>query len=212
MAKRPRTTANLIAAMVVGLLATGLAIISAWTGADNNLDDGRFQRFTAHGLDKVRAAISVYQSNHSVPPASLGLLPEGSGSPMREDEHGAMADFWGHPLTYSVRGSRYELVSYGRDGKPGGSGLDSDLLCSDRVAPRAIFSLGDFLREPAAKGMLSVGIGAGVVTLLLTFFIFDPGELRRDGWPAEIAKLICTLVFAVIMASFGMAFHIQSGH
>lgn len=39
------------------------------------------------------------------------------------------ADPWGHPYVYRVPGARgdYELLSYGRDGAPGGSGENADI-------------------------------------------------------------------------------------
>jgi general secretion pathway protein G len=39
------------------------------------------------------------------------------------------ADPWGRPYVYRVPGekSEFQLLSYGRDGKPGGSGEDADL-------------------------------------------------------------------------------------
>jgi len=44
-------------------------------------------------------------------------------------------DPWGHPYTYhspGVRGGGYDLASLGRDGKPGGDGIDTDLLETSR--------------------------------------------------------------------------------
>jgi len=38
-------------------------------------------------------------------------------------------DPWGHPYVYRAPGEKreYDIVSYGRDGKPGGNGQDADL-------------------------------------------------------------------------------------
>jgi general secretion pathway protein G len=38
-------------------------------------------------------------------------------------------DPWGHPYVYQVPGAKgdYAVISYGRDGQPGGSGEDADL-------------------------------------------------------------------------------------
>ncbi|WP_233832782.1 type II secretion system major pseudopilin GspG [Paraburkholderia sp. ZP32-5] len=38
-------------------------------------------------------------------------------------------DPWGHPYVYQVPGTKgdYAIISYGRDGQPGGSGEDADL-------------------------------------------------------------------------------------
>jgi general secretion pathway protein G len=42
---------------------------------------------------------------------------------------GVPSDPWGHDYVYRMPGQRgdYELVSYGRDGKPGGAGQDADI-------------------------------------------------------------------------------------
>ncbi len=34
---------------------------------------------------------------------------------------------WGNPYLYAVDGSEYLIVSYGADGRPGGSEEDSDI-------------------------------------------------------------------------------------
>ena len=42
----------------------------------------------------------------------------------------APADPWGHPYVYrspGEAGSGFDLLSFGRDGKPGGEGIDADL-------------------------------------------------------------------------------------
>jgi len=38
-------------------------------------------------------------------------------------------DPWGHPYVYRAPGSKseFEILSYGRDGQPGGAGLDADI-------------------------------------------------------------------------------------
>jgi general secretion pathway protein G len=40
------------------------------------------------------------------------------------------ADPWGRPFVYRVPGQKgeFEVLSYGRDGKPGGSGEDADIV------------------------------------------------------------------------------------
>jgi general secretion pathway protein G len=56
----------------------------------------------------------------SVPPLATNY-PEGgylSQTPV---------DPWGNPYVYQADGSGYELKSLGRDGKPGGEGLDADI-------------------------------------------------------------------------------------
>jgi general secretion pathway protein G len=44
-------------------------------------------------------------------------------------------DPWGRPYVYHVPGSKgdYDLYSFGRDGKPGGSGVDADIGTSTQL-------------------------------------------------------------------------------
>ena len=37
-------------------------------------------------------------------------------------------DPWGHPYTYTLDGNAFTITSLGRDGKPGGTGVDADLV------------------------------------------------------------------------------------
>lgn len=41
-------------------------------------------------------------------------------------------DTWEHPLAYQRQGERFSLVSYGHDGKPGGIGLDADIVYGEK--------------------------------------------------------------------------------
>jgi hypothetical protein len=43
------------------------------------------------------------------------------------DEKGRPLDGWGRPFLYSTDGAKFVITSLGRDGKPGGLGLDCDL-------------------------------------------------------------------------------------
>jgi type II secretion system protein G len=42
-------------------------------------------------------------------------------------------DPWGNPFSYKIQadGTKFELVSFGRDGKPGGDGFDQDITWSE---------------------------------------------------------------------------------
>ena len=46
------------------------------------------------------------------------------------------ADPWGHPYVYRTPGQKgeFEVFSYGRDGKPGGSGEDADIGLAQEVS------------------------------------------------------------------------------
>jgi general secretion pathway protein G len=90
----------------------------------------------AQQMDALHKAIDAYWlDNGHFPTAEHGLLalttrPDGE---LKWDgpylQRAAPMDPWGHPYVYRVPGARgdYDLVSYGKDGKPGGEGEDADL-------------------------------------------------------------------------------------
>ena len=49
-------------------------------------------------------------------------------------------DPWGRPYVYRVPGEKteYDVISYGRDGKPGGTGEDADIGGAQTVAATAV--------------------------------------------------------------------------
>ena len=76
---------------------------------------------TKSAITETFVRIGIYaQTNRAVPP-SLAVLPKRDGYANRT------TDGWGRPLRYSLATNGIiALTSFGRDGKPGGSGEDAD--------------------------------------------------------------------------------------
>ena len=56
-----------------------------------------------------------------------GRLPKGfEDLPELRDRDNAVVDGWGRSLVWQSDGKTVRIISYGRDGMPGGSGLDKD--------------------------------------------------------------------------------------
>lgn len=65
-----------------------------------------------------------------ISPASVGPLPRHWRGPYLNSVASVPFDPWGHPYVYGAPGPpgvRYEIVSFGKDGVPGGTGLDADI-------------------------------------------------------------------------------------
>ena len=84
-------------------------------------------------VDTMASKIEQYQQDVGSLPPDLDALvkaPANSagwlGPYAKEAE---LKDPWGHPLEYHVPGTNapYDLLSYGRDGKPGGESVDADI-------------------------------------------------------------------------------------
>ena len=88
-------------------------------------------------IDALEKALDQYRLDTGhYPPAEFGLAalverpasePRWNGPYLRKS---LPADPWGRPFVYrspGAQGGDYDLLSYGRDGQPGGSGENADL-------------------------------------------------------------------------------------
>jgi general secretion pathway protein G len=76
-------------------------------------------------IDSLEKALDTYRlENRRYPSAEEGLAAIGPHL-----KKALPNDPWGRPYVYRVPGQRgeYEVFSYGRDGKPGGTGEDADI-------------------------------------------------------------------------------------
>jgi len=81
-------------------------------------------------------ALDQYRlDNGHYPPADLGLVgltERPAGEPKWDGpylQQAAPVDPWGNPYVYAMPGEHgdYDLLSYGKDGAPGGDGADADV-------------------------------------------------------------------------------------
>jgi general secretion pathway protein G len=124
-------TEMLVVMAIIGLLAVVLT-----PGIIGQL--GRARSKTAQmQVDSVAASVEMFRSDVGRYPTSgeglQGLVAEPAGAagwtgPYLKNPQ-VLQDPWGHPVQYTVSpdGQSFTVTSLGRDGAPGGSGLDRDL-------------------------------------------------------------------------------------
>jgi len=129
---RPRfargfTLLEMLAVIVLlGIVATIVArsISGSVTKADYKA--GKLQ------VQKLSQDIDAYMLDNGSPPKELqDLLSKPGDAPSWNGPYakaGDLKDPWGHPFAYTYPGQhgQYDIVFYGRDGKPGGEGVDAD--------------------------------------------------------------------------------------
>ncbi|RMG90940.1 MAG: type II secretion system protein GspG [Zetaproteobacteria bacterium] len=82
-------------------------------------------------MANIAQALKLYRLQHGHYPSSS----EGLQALVKPDEHGKRhldelpKDAWGHEFIYLMPGVHgdFDLMSYGADGAPGGSGVDADI-------------------------------------------------------------------------------------
>jgi general secretion pathway protein G len=118
---RAQRMGRLILALVFSV-ATGLAFFLVWLTHDGSLSP---QQQRARG--EIRKLEGLFKSHHRL----MGRFPskEEGFSPLIQARllERVPEDPWGHPYVYWMDGTSGAVVSYGADGKPGGSGQDADL-------------------------------------------------------------------------------------
>ena len=216
------------------LCAVGVGVLVFIVGRDvayNGFRDSPLLRrpgeSTLRDIANVRQAIEGYRQEHQALPDSLADLSLPEDARLRTDEAGRVLDGWGRPLQYLIDGTEYELVSYGRNGEPGGLGLDADLWTADlpegevdehQVPPlpeRALPTFeqffgdrGEFGRAGSGHGMFQSCVVTGVVAFLVAFVVL----LRSRTGPSSVVSLILTTVGAIVVSVVIASLHAPTGH
>ena len=130
----------MIVVVIIGILAT--LLIPKVVG---RLDDAKRVKAKTD-VRGIESALKLYRiDNGTYPTTEQGLealikKPETSPVPKKWREEGYLEsrsvpqDPWGHPYEYkspAEDGRDYEIISYGNDGEPGGTGRDADISSAD---------------------------------------------------------------------------------
>jgi len=128
MEKRPRFIVRLLVAGGAGLAVT---LVTAVVGLQDLASSpyARWEQWlTCSMLDRIARAVTVYQQRHETLPGTLdNLRPLAEECNLSYDVERGFCDGWDQPFVYETDGTKYTVTSFGRDGKPGGAGMDCDL-------------------------------------------------------------------------------------
>jgi hypothetical protein len=187
----------------VAAVVAATVLLVGWRGI------GSWHRFrmeqarTLQALRDFNSNWASYQRQNKSPPQ------EELRSFLQDCYRGNMpSDGWGRPFVYSVQDGKPILLSYGRDGKPGGIGLDNDLSNEDlppvndgslpeKVRP----TFSQFFADPSARGvelnclcsgLLAFGLCLTLVrtitlcvkdvTFLMLKLVFTTGGALATAW------------------------------
>src|SRR6476469_3760601 len=122
---RETIVARLCLAGMLAVLVTAACLQVTWGSAGTYV--AYSQTFTQKVLKIEDEEIKTYRSKKGFLPQSLNDVEAELNPFPATQQRGLWRDAWRRPLVYRVRAKKYLLLSYGRDGKPGGVGLDGDL-------------------------------------------------------------------------------------
>lgn len=195
MSEKQMQTTRFIAAVMTGMVVFGLASVSAWY----EFSTSSYVNYHAspQTLNHVVELLGEHITQHGSLPPTLDDLPG----------DGVYTDSWNRPFHYKVNGNTFELISYGRDGVPGGVGYDADMTPQSLPEAHKPTYL-QFLTDPLAHAMIATCLLGGLFAGAIVVWRPRRRRHRRNRKMQLVLPLLATLVVTILIA----ALHIPSGH
>ncbi len=208
MAKGKQLAIRFLIATLAGVLVTVIALIVAWQGGRQGTALNHRQFLTQRALHQLAEEIETYKQQTGTIPTSLDDLDVLEEASRRFGEAAPHEDGWGRPFIFETDGKDCLVISYGRDGKPGGAGLDHDLTHIEPGPPGSLPTLSQSINNPTFRPTLGGCAVGGLGAFVLAWFVVKPGQFNRGSIP----DVVFWLVVSAIGAAFIGALHIPSGH
>ena len=166
------------------------------------------QWLTQNILFQVNYAIAEYEKEHGEKADSLSQLQEYGYVETNDD--GQLLDDWGNPMAIHFDGTNLAITSFGRDGKPGGIGLDHDLSSLDPTPDGTCMTLYQFLFDAPSTNLQLLCFGIGIFTCIA--IISDKNSKKKPGrW--QYAFTFSVLILAIFFFTvFISTLQLYSGH
>jgi general secretion pathway protein G len=203
---------QLILCLVTAVVVGSTAYICAWLSLGNYwLFTGK-QGTTRTELSLLSDAIEKYRQKNGHLPAELTDLDRETTSVLLPDQRGWPCDFWSRPFHYDVNGDSYDLYSLGRDGQPGGDGLDADLHADRIDLWTEKLTLRQFTEETRTGGIRATCFLAGAIALPLCLLGIKKSTLERASRAKTFFRYVVTVLFTLVMAVVISVLHLPTGH
>ena len=117
--------------MLAVIVLLGIVGVIVARSVSGRVDTGKWDAGKI-GVTKLDQDVQAYALDNGSPPQSLqDLITKPLNAPAWNGPYAKPADLvdpFGHPYGYAYPGKhgQYDIIFYGRDGKPGGEGIDRD--------------------------------------------------------------------------------------
>ena len=180
------TTSRVWLCFATALTVSATAYICAWLNYRNIESHPYIWTKTRWTLNLLHKEIEAYKEKTGDWPTKLTDLKVVQEKELPVDEAGNPVDVWGHPIQYRVVGNGFMLSSYGRDGQPGGVGVDADLYDGQPNPPLELPSFWEFTIRKESLPVQIACVLAGV-------FAFPLCVLQAKGKPDKQLSLVWLL-------------------
>ncbi len=211
--KRSMLLVRLLLGLIVGAIVAAISIYIAWY---NNVVEHyneylcREQMVTRWRLEYLDQTVKEYIQKSNSLPQSLEQAIDASTNGISYAE--PLTDGWHHPFQYSVTGPHCIITSYGADNKPGGIGINCDLANKNPRPKERKMTFPQFLKAPAARGMVNCSIICGFAAALICISGVKTTQLSDHPVTSLVFRLFATVIAATILAIMITGLHVPSGH
>jgi hypothetical protein len=205
------TTSRVLLCFATAVIISATAYLCAWLNYRNTEAHPMVRTMTRRILELLHKEIEAYKEKTGDWPARLTDLKAVKEKEVRVDEAGNPVDAWGNPIQYRVEGDGFVLYSYGRDGRPGGAGIDADLYDGQPDPGLELPTLWEFAKS-------DVSFPVGIACFLAGLIAFPLCVLQAKGQPEDRLSLLwfllrigVTAICATFAALVISAIHVVGG-
>jgi hypothetical protein len=207
------TTSRVLLCFATALIVSATAYICAWLNYRNIESHSQVRVMTRQTLELLRKEIEAHKERTGDWPARLTDLKVVQEKEFRVDEAGDPVDSWGNPFQYRIKGDGFLLYSHGRDGQPGGVGLDADLYVGQPDPQLEPSSLWEFSNKKESRPVKIICIFVGLLAFPLCMLPAKGQPEKRLSLAWFLLRLGVTAFFAFLAALVMSLLHlIPSGH
>ena len=192
------TRGRLATALTMALVIFALSTFVGWTIATPQVS--KEQDATVFMIKAITSAVNNYVVVFEALPHRLGDLRIVSPGLFERPRRDEILDGWGKPFHTEFRDNSWLAVSYGRDGQPGGAGLDADLSNLTRSSQDYLPTFFQFLFDLNPRPILVIAFITTVVGFLLAYFILPAPRFDVRGVLRLAFGLLILLVFTQAFA------------
>jgi general secretion pathway protein G len=203
MTKAQQTGIRVAVSIVVATVVAVTVLLVGWRSIGSYFRFRMEQAQTLRTLRDFNLALAEYQRLHNAPPQSQGEFTsfvKERGYDGYRDDNDVPLDGWRRPFAYSVKDGKPLIVSYGRDGKPGGVGLDNDLsnedlppVDDDRLPEKVRPTFSQFFVDASARRLEFNCLISGLLAFWLSMSLIKTVTLNGR----DIALLLLKLAFTI---------------
>lgn len=199
---------RLILSLFVGIVMTAIPLLSGWAAVMSPSAGVAEPKRAWIQLVTIQGFVREFQREHNRLPTSISEIEGGVGT-LRRDFN----DPWGRPLKLAISDKEFLVTTYGRDGQPGGIGLDADLSTDNLSPPEANLTLQQYLFEIDSSSVWLSCALCGLLAAVLTWRESRPQNSPFRTWLTPVIRLTVWGVLSIYVGSVIAATHlVPNGH